>query len=55
MQIYQKMAWKNSSTGARAAIRYYFPLELLFSIEALMKSLKRGWGWIGLDLNSGWN
>lgn len=34
---------------------YIYSLFYLFSIEAFIKSLNRGWLLVGLDLNSGWN
>ena len=34
---------------------HYTNYAFLDSREARMKSLKRGWGFMGLDLNSGWN
>ena len=35
--------------------KYQAKSDDLYSIATLMKSLKRGWGLRGVDLNSGWN
>ena len=50
-----KLAGMSSDISAmfEFGIKYY--LLSWYSREALIKSLNKGWGLFGLDLNSGWN
>ena len=45
-RFYYREGWTDTLAG---------PYLFLFFKEALMKSRNRGWGSLGVDLNSGWN
>ena len=52
------MKRKGFSLSSRCRRLLLFPFQLFLPVrfrDALIKSLKRGWGLKGFDLNSGWN